>query len=214
MRMGTRTRRRARLRQALRAFLVGDAGAAGLELALGSVTFLAAAVLFLEVYSITRAHAHTLHLAVAMTDYVARQAAPETDELQALADVMRARTLGSGARAHYVVSAVRRESNDDTTDPRVLWTTRLPSGPGTTAEHDALRTHCSGHGAQGARTTFTDLSIVVGETVIIVEVCTRLGALDLDGDGITSISGGWLSPARRHHVLPIRDQATIPPEPT
>lgn len=47
------------------------------------------------------------------------------------------------------------------------------------------------------------------EFSFFVQVCTRVGALQHDGDGVASLSEGLFSAASRHDAIALLDQSNV-----
>ena len=96
-----------------RTFARDTRGAAGIELGFGAVALLTIAMLCFDLYSLVRVNTAGARSAVAMAEYVSREAAPDGDQMAALARFLHRQEFGAPADVVYVVSAVRRPPGED-----------------------------------------------------------------------------------------------------
>ena len=132
-----------------RTFARDTRGAAGIELGFGAVALLTIAMLCFDLYSLVRVNTAGARSAVAMAEYVSREAAPDGDQMAALGRFLHRQEFGAPADVVYVVSAVRRPPGEDPAE--VLWaddTIRFGAA-GTT---ETLAGECARRGTAGWRT--------------------------------------------------------------
>lgn len=198
----------ASLPRSLRKFGRDDRGSAGIEFAIGAVALLTIAMLCFDLYSLVRVNGASARSAVAIAEYVSRDAAPSGDEVTALGKFLHRQEFGAPADVVYVISAVRRPSGSDPAE--ILWvddTIRLGDS-GTT---DTLADECARRGAAGWRAALLGEPEASGmaeeEVAIVAEVCAR----PLREGMLTSrfVSGDIY----RLHILPSRDTEQAPARP-
>ena len=195
---------------ALRAFVCGTRGAAGIEFALGAVALLSVAALCFDLYSRVEADTASARLAAVMADYVSRGPDPgDSDDtldgnaLKALGKFLHERELGVPADLVYVITALRQSSGTPTLPAvEVLWhdDRNLRFGESTVTEElaDDCSRYVKQEGGGDAAKLPADFKLVAGEVVVIVEVCARLTR-----EG--SITGRFVAgDLYRLHVLPGR----------
>ena len=186
-----------------------EQGSAAIELGIGAVAVLVVAAAAFDLYSLVKADTATARIAATMADYVARETAPDGEEIRALGQFLYEQELSAPATLVYVVSAVHEPPGSDTAV--ALWnddTVRLGEVEATTA----LVQECKTRGQAGWRTallgTGTDrLTLQADEVVVVVEVCAKLlrqGRLSAD------VLNGTIY---RLHALPARDTAQLPAAP-
>lgn len=193
----------------LRAFGLDRRGSAGIELALGSVALLAIAVACFDLYALVRVNSGSARSAVAMADYVSREAAPDGDQMAALGKFLRQTEFGAPSDLVYVVTAVRRPPG---TDPaQVLWVDdAIRLGDPTAIQ--ALASRCTQRGAGGWRTRLLGAPAASGmregEVAIVAEVCARPSREGLLSSRLVAGDLYGL------HILPVRDPEQVPSSPT
>ena len=164
------------LRSGLRGFSRDTRGAASIELAIGAVALLGVSALCFDLYSRVGANTSGLHMAVAMADYLSRDAAPDGDELAALGNFLYEHELGIPADLVFVLTAFRQPPGDPRPAIRVLWsddTIRI----GDTETTSALAGQCARYVTdEGAAGLPEDFQSAMGskEVVVVAEVCARL----------------------------------------
>ena len=184
-------------------------GSAGIELGLGTLGLLAVAMLCFDLYSLVGMHAASARSAVAMAEYVSREAAPDGDRVTALGGFLHRREFGAPASLVYVITAVRRPPGGDSAE--VLWTDdTIRFGAATTT--GALAEECGRRASAGWRAALLGppeaSGLAEGETAIVAEVCARpLREGTLTG----RFAGGDVY---RLHILPSRDPDQVPARPT
>lgn len=196
------------LLRSLRTFGRDDRGSAGIELAVGAVALMAIAMLSFDLYSLVRVNGASARSAVAMAEYVSREAAPDGDQVTALGRFLHRQEFGAPADVVYVISAVRRPPGDDPAE--VLWvddTIRF----GASETTDALAGECARRAGGGWRAVLLGdpgaSGMAEGEVAIVAEVCAR----PMREGMLTSrfVAGNIY----RLHILPTRDPGEIPARP-
>ena len=191
-----------------RSFARDTRGAAGIELALGTVALLTVATLCFDLYSLVRINGASARSAVAIAEYVSREAAPDGDEVTALGRFLHRQEFAAPADLVYVISAVRRPPGEDPAE--ILWvddTIRFGASE-TTA---TLAGECARRAGAGWQATLlaepAASGMAEGEVTIVAEVCARpLREGTLSG---RLVSGDIY----RVHILPSRDPAQAPARP-
>ena len=181
---------------------------AGIELATSTFLLLGIAVLALDVYLMTRAHAAGARVAAIMADYVSRDSAPNGDEMTALGEFLHKSELRSPPGLVYVISAVHEPAGDDPNDTGddigQLWSDKILIGDSETTTD--LVEKCMQRGQNGWHAALigddANLTLEDDDVLIVVEVCAKL-------DMLTSRFTGILY---RLHVLPTRIQG-VPEKP-
>ena len=203
-----------RARQALqrvRAFGRDGRGGASVELALGALVFVTVAALCFDLYTWIRADTASARLAVAMADYVSRDAEPNGDDATDLGRFLHAHELGVPANVVYMLTAFRQPPAAAHGDPLpavdVLWvddTIRI----GDATVNEELAGDCTRYrDADGKPKLPADFAMAAGEVFIIAEVCARLVR-----EG--SITGRFVAgDFYHHHALPARDPEQPPVAP-
>ena len=185
--------------------------AAGIELGIGAVAVLAAAVLALDVYSAAGARTASARVASTMADYVSLEAAPDGDQMAALGRYLYDKEFNAPAELVFLISAVQQPPGDDAAAV-ALWnddTIRI----GAAEETATLVQEFKVRGQQGWRKALLgqgdDRSIVLApdDVVVVVEVCAKL----LRQGTLTSrfVTGNIY----RLHALPARITEQLPAEP-
>ncbi len=196
------------LPRSLGTFRRDDRGSAGIEFALGAAALLTIAMLCFDLYSLVRVNGASARSAVAMAEYVSREAAPDGDQVTALGRFLHRQEFGAPADVVYVISAVRRPPGDDPAE--VLWvddTIRF----GASETTDALAGECARHARAGWRAALLGdpeaSGMAAGEVAIVAEVCAR----PMREGMLTSrfVAGN----VYRLHILPSRESARIPARP-
>ena len=191
-----------------RTFARDTRGAAGIELGFGAVALLTIAMLCFDLYSLVRVNTAGARSAVAMAEYVSREATPDGDQMAALGRFLHRQEFGAPADVVYVVSAVHRPPGGNPAE--VLWaddTIRFGAA-GTT---ETLAGECTRRGTAGWRTALLGnpetSGMVEGEVAIVAEVCAR----PMREGMLTSrfVSGDIY----RLYILPSRDRQEIPAQP-
>lgn len=183
-------------------------GSAGLELAIGAVVVLGLAATCFAVYSRIEATTSAPRIAVAMAEYVSREAAPDGDQLDALARFLRDHELGTGYAALIVTTAVHKKAGKAA---GVRWIDRIALGDETAT--DELKKICKGKSAgkgrrKGKRAALGEhFAMDDGETVFVVEVCAR-------GGPAPSLPASWVADLYYHYLLPTRHPDVLPEPPT
>lgn len=201
--------RAAQARSRLRAFARDAHGAAPIELAIGAVVLVALSALCFDLYTRVRADTAGLRMAVAMADYLSREAAPGRNKLTALGTFLHEHELGVPADLVYVLTALRQPSGDPPPAIEVLWSDdRIRVGTETVT--DALAGACTRHvndeGAGVLPESFKS-GMAPGEVVIVAEVCMRL-----QREG--SLTGRFVAgDIYSSHAVPVRDPSTPPSRP-
>ena len=189
-------------------FVRDTRGSAGIELAIGTVALLAVATLCFDVYSLVRVNGASARSAVAMAEYVSREAAPDGDQVTDLGRFLHRQEFGAPTDLVYVISAVRRPPGED--PAQILWvddTIRFGASE-TTA---ALAGECARRAGAGWRATLlaepAASGMAEGEVAIVAEVCARpLREGMLSG---RLVSGDIYCV----HIMPSRDPAQVPARP-
>ena len=195
-------------RRLLRTFGRDDRGSAGIELGIGAAALLMIAMLCFDLYSVVRVNEASARSAVAMAEYVSRDAAPDGDQVTALGRFLHRQEFGAPADVVYVISAVRRPPGDDPAE--VLWvddTIRFGASEST----DALAGECARRAGGGWRAVLLGepeaSGMAEGEVAIVAEVCARpLREGMLSG---RLVSGDIY----RVHILPSRESDQVPARP-
>ena len=153
------------------AFVRGSRGAAAISLALGVSALITASLLGFDLYSRIEAGANAGRMAAVMAEYVSREAAPDADQLDALAQYLHERDLGAPADVAYVISVLRKPAG---TDPAtVSWVDTIRSGE--TAATGEVAGSCGEFGAEGGAASLpAGFAMADREVAVIVEVCARL----------------------------------------
>ena len=191
---------------ALRSFLRSDRGGAPLELAFGSVAILSTAVLCFDLYSRIGADNASGRAAVAMADYVSRETAPNGNEMAALGRFLHANEIRVPSAVVYVVSTFHQPPGNPPPALELLWSDdaiRI----GAETETASLASACGRFTREGNPVLPAGFSagMTAGETLVIVEVCTRLTR-----EG--SLTGRFVAgDIYRLYVLPLRDTEFGPP---
>ena len=197
-------------RSALRSFLRSDRGGAPLEMAFSSVAILSTAVLCFDLYSRIGADNASGRAAVAMADYVSREAAPNGDEMAALGRFLHANEIRVPSAVVYVVSAFHQPPGNPPGNPppalELLWSddaVRI----GANAETASLASACGRFTRAGNPVLPAGFSagMTAGEMLVIVEVCARLTRQG-------SLTGRFVAgDIYRLYALPLRDTQNGPP---
>ena len=194
-----------------RAFARDGRGGASVELALGALVLVTVAALCFDLYTWMRADTASARLAVAMADYVSRDAEPNGDDATDLGRFLHAQELGVPANLVYVLTAFRQPPaagrGKSLPDVDVLWvddTIRI--GDATVTEE--LAGDCTRYrDADGKAKLPAGFTTTAGEVFIIAEVCARLVR-----EG--SITGRFVAgDLYHHHALPARDPEQPPAAP-
>ena len=189
-------------RPVLRAYACGARGAATIELALGAVALMTAALLCFDLYARTRADAAIARMAATMADYVARDGSPDGDRMTTLGEYLHAQVLGVAADLVYVVSAIHKPAGSSSA--AVLWTDdaiRVGDATTTTALVDECTRFVDANNDPKLPSGFT---MSADEVLIVTEICARLARAG-------SVTGGDIY---RLHVLPHREAGKTPATPT
>ena len=190
-----------------RSFVRGQRGSASLELALGAVALIGVAVLCFDLYARVSANTAASRMAVAMADYVSRDAAPDGDELKALGSFLHEHTLGVPADVAWIITAFRQPAGNPLPSVEILWSDdSIRIGDATTTA--ALAGGCPRHvTAADAADLPAGFAMDAGEVLVIAEVCARLTR-----EG--SLTGRFVAgDIYRHHAVPVRDPSNPPSAP-
>ncbi len=204
----------------LRAFARQRRGAAGIELALGTVALLSIATAGFDLYVRIDAGTAAMRMAAAMADYVSGETAPDGAQMDALGEYLRDAELKRSADVVFVVKAIRQAAGDPLPAATVEWADTIRFGDADVTTALLATPWCDRFGAAGAAATLPDeftggagntgaATLASGDLLVAVEVCARLdaeGALSqrlLDG-GIYEggIYGLYALPARAPHAGP------------
>ena len=190
-----------------RSFVRGQRGSASIELALGAVALIGVAVLCFDLYARLSADTAVSRMALAMADYVSRDAAPDGDELKALGSFLHEHALGVPADIAYVITAFRQPGGNPRPAVEVLWSDdSIRFGDATTTA--ALAGGCARHvTASAAADLPAGFTMDANEVLVIAEVCARLTR-----EG--SLTGRFVAgDIYRLHAVPVRDPGNPPAAP-
>ena len=159
------------------AFLRESRGGTSLLLAIGGVVLVTTAAALFDIYTRVGSAAAAGRVTAAMTDYIAREAAPDGDQIQAFGQYLQEHHLGAPADVVFVISAIWQDPN--ATDPEVLWAEAIevPFDPDDRTVTAALAADCGRFGAEGGAAKLPDgFPMASGEVVVVTETCARLRA--------------------------------------
>ena len=213
----------------LRAFARQRRGAAGIELALGTVALLSIATAGFDLYARIDAGTAAMRMAAAMADYVSGETAPDGAQMDALGEYLRDGELKRPADVVFVVKAIRQAAGDPLPAATVEWADTIRFGDADVTTALLATDWCDRFGAAGAAATLPDeftggagntgaATLAAGDLLIAVEVCARLdaeGALSqrlLDGGLYEGgIYGLYALPARAPHAGPAQPTRAAAP---
>lgn len=210
------------IRRRLKAFPRDRRGAAGIELALGTVALLSIAGAGFDLYARIDAGTAAARMAASMADYVSAETAPDGAQMDALGAFLRDAELKRPADLVFVVTAIRQAAGDPLPAPTVDWVDTIRFGDADVAAALLAAQWCGSFGAAGAAATLPDSftggagsapTLAAGELLIAVEVCARL-----DAEGAMSqrlLDGGlYQGGVYGLHALPARQPHAGPAQPT
>ena len=167
------------------------------EFVAGSVLFLAITTGSLDIYRLIETKTLGSQAASTMAEYMSLASTPEAEWVNDLAKYSHENQIGVSSKVVFVISAIEQGAT-----PPVQWDHKVflaPDGetPPTLAEACGARTLIGDGGALP-----TELAMVAGETVMVVEVCVNPAGL---------ISSGLFStPLYQYRIVPVRaDLPTI-----
>ena len=199
---------RCSLRTLPHAFVRDARGGASMELALGSVVLLVAALLCFDLYARVSAETASMRVAATMADYVSRDTDTQGPDLVALGEFLHAHELGIPADLVYVITALHRQSAADAPpDVEVLWSSAdIRIGDNL----DVLADDCSRYVDTGGNAALPGAFVAgmrAGEVMVVTEVCARLRR---EGSLTGRFIGGVIYQA---HAVPVRDPDAPPSTP-